>query len=62
MLITMTSSLKLPGKKDHIVTAPSDYIVLGYYSLQYEHNNITCRPSQKLPPTVKEYIYFQIDG
>ena len=49
-------------KNNHIVTAPSAQILLGYDSLKYQHKNIFHRPVQKLPPPVKWYLCFQMDG
>ena len=36
--------------------------MLGYYSLQGQHNGNTSRTYQKLPPYGKEYLCFKIDG
>ena len=55
------NSLKRP-QKNHSVTAPSAQVLLGSESLQYQENNTTRRPGQKLPPPGKEYLSFQIEG
>ena len=51
-----------PKKTNHGVTAPFAQILLGYYSLKYQHKNRTHRPVQKLPPPGKEYIYLKWMG
>ena len=60
-MMMMHSPLKLP-KNSHSVTSPSSHILLGYDSLQCQHNNIAHIPGQKLLPPGKEYLCFQMDG
>ena len=57
----MFSPLKLL-KQNHNVNASSAQILSGSDSLQCQKINITHRPVQKLPPPIKQYLYFQMDG
>ena len=54
------SHLKRPKKKNNSVTEPSAQVLFGSKSLQYQDNNTTHSPVQKLLPSVNEYLYFQI--
>ena len=55
------SPLKFHSLKNHNVTVPSTYILLGYDALQCQHRNRTHRSGQKLPPPGKGYLCFQMD-
>ena len=46
-------SFEIPRKKNHSVTAPSDYGFWGYDSMQFQHKIISNRPVQKTPLTGK---------
>ena len=51
-----------PLQNNHSVPEPSAHISLGSESLQYQDNKKTHRTSQKIPPPVKEYLSFKIEG
>ena len=55
-------SFENPKKQNHSVTVPIYRILLGSDSLKFQHKTRTHRSGQKLPPLVKEYIFFQMDG
>ena len=43
-------------------TSTCSQVMLKYDSLQFQHNNTTHMLDQKLPPHVREYLCFQMDG
>ena len=55
-------SFETPRENNHSVTEPSAQVFLGSDSLRCQHNKITYRQGQKLPPPRKYYLCFQMDG
>ena len=58
----IAQSFENPPETKHSVTEPGAQILLVSDSLTCQHKNRIHRPCQKLPPPVKEYLFFQMGG
>ena len=57
-----SQSFEPPRENNHGATETSAQVLLGYDSLQYQHNNTIHMTGQKTPPSGEDYIFVQNDG